>query len=239
MPLLLEVDDLATGYGKVQVVRDLTLSVPAGKVVALLGPNGAGKTTTLKAISGTLPAWRGSVHFDGRRIDGLPPYRIARAGLTLVPEGRGIFPSLSVRDNLEVATRAAQGATAADRAAELERVLTIFPRLRERLDQTAGTLSGGEQQMLAMSRAFAARPTLLMVDEISMGLAPLIVEQLFEGIATLRDDGLTIVLVEQYFTYALRLADVCYVLAKGTVAFVGEADELRGSSVLASSYLGD
>jgi branched-chain amino acid transport system ATP-binding protein len=239
VPPLLEVDAITSGYGKVEILHDLSISVPEGTVVALLGPNGAGKTTTLKVISGTLPVWRGRVNFDGGRLDGRSAYEIARSGVALVPEGRGIFPGLNVRENLEIGARAG-GERDADggRKDRIERVLETFPRLRERLVQRAGTLSGGEQQMLALSRAFLCEPRLLLMDEISMGLAPRIVEQLFESVADLRAQGMTIVLVEQYLTYALRLADICYVLAKGRIEFVGEPSELRDSEALASSYLG-
>jgi branched-chain amino acid transport system ATP-binding protein len=235
---LLTVEGVTSGYGKVEVLHDLSLAVPAGSVVALLGPNGAGKTTTLRVLSGTLPAWRGSVRLDGTRIDRLSTYAIARRGLVLIPEGRGVFPGLTVEDNLAIAARAEAGVSAAQRHERLQRVLATFPRLGERRQQRAGTLSGGEQQMLSLSRAFLANPRVLMMDEISMGLAPIIVEQLFDAIAQLRAAGMTIVLVEQYLTYALRFADVCYVLAKGRTAFVGEPDELKGSDALASSYLG-
>ena len=238
MPPLLEVDNVTSGYGKVEVLHDLCIAVPEGTVVALLGPNGAGKTTTLRAISGTLPVWRGQIQFDGRRLDGHSAYEIARSGVTLVPEGRGIFPGLNVRENLEIGARASgEPRPDANRKQRIEAVLDTFPRLRERLSQRAGTLSGGEQQMLALSRAFLCQPRLLLMDEISMGLAR-IVEQLFESVAELRAQGMTIVLVEQYLTYALRLADICYVLAKGRIEFVGEPSELRDSEALASSYLG-
>src|SRR5437764_12437196 len=238
MPPLLEVDRVTSGYGKVEVLHDLSVSVPEGTVVALLGPNGAGKTTTLRTISGTLPVWQGRIRLDGRRVDGRSAYEIATRGVTLVPEGRGIFPGLEVKENLTIAANAARGVDAAWRERELERVFESFPRLRERLRQRAGTLSGGEQQMLALSRAFLSRPRVLLMDEISMGLAPRLVEQLFDSVAELKARGQTIVLVEQYLTYALRFADICYVLAKGSVAFVGEPNELRDSEALASSYLG-
>src|SRR5438132_9242513 len=237
MAPLLEVDHVTSGYGKVEVLHDLSIAVPEGAVVALLGPNGAGKTTTLRAISGTLPVWRGQARLDGRRIDGRSPYEIARLGVTLVPEGRGIFPGLNVRENLEIGVRAGSNG-GSGRQARLRDVLDAFPRLEERLSQRAGTLSGGEQQMLSLSRAFLAEPRLLLLDEISMGLAPRIVEQLFESVGRLKEQGLSIVLVEQYLTYALRLADICYVLAKGSIGFVGEPAELRGGEALASSYLG-
>ena len=236
MPPLLEVDAVTSGYGKVEILHDLTIGVPDGAVVALLGPNGAGKTTTLNVISGTLPAWKGEVRYDGQRIDGQSVYDIARRGVTLVPEGRGIFPGLNVRENLEIGVRS--GDNGESRSARLEGVLETFPRLRERLSQAAGTLSGGEQQMLALSRAFLGNPRVLLLDEISMGLAPRIVEQLFESVDELRRRGLTIVLVEQYLTYALRFADICYVLSKGRIEFCGEPDELRDSEALVSSYLG-
>jgi branched-chain amino acid transport system ATP-binding protein len=236
VPPLLEVDGVTSGYGKVEVLHDLRISVPEGTVVALLGPNGAGKTTTLKVISGTLPVWDGAVRCDGERLDGRSAFDIARRGITLVPEGRGIFPGLDVRENLEIGVRA--GDNGESRKVRMDSVLETFPRLRERLSQRAGTLSGGEQQMLALSRAFLGNPRVLLMDEISMGLAPRIVEQLFESVNELRERGLTIVLVEQYLTYALRLADICYVLAKGRIEFVGEPAELRDSEALASSYLG-
>jgi branched-chain amino acid transport system ATP-binding protein len=235
---LLELSGVTTGYGKVEVLHDVWLSVPAGSVVALIGPNGAGKTTTLRALAGALPVWRGAVTLDGRRIDGLRAVDRARHGLTLIPEGRGVFPGLSVRDNLDLSARADRVATPGERRARLDGVLDTFPRLRERLDQRAGTLSGGEQQMLALSRALLAGPRVLLMDELSMGLAPKIVEQLFETVGDLKARGMTILLVEQYLTYALRYADICYVLSKGRVSFVGEPSELRESEELSSSYLG-
>ena len=226
MTHLLELRGVHAGYGRIEVLRDLSISVPAGSVVALLAPNGAGKTTTLNAIAGTIPIRRGDLLLEGQSIRGLTAYERARRGVVLVPEGRGVFPALSVRDNLELVARASRSdsATRADRMAE---VLEIFPRLAERPNQRAGTLSGGEQQMLALSRAFLAGPRVLLLDEISMGLAPKLVEGLFEAVQTLRSRGMTIVLVEQYLTYALRFADICYVLGKGQVVFVGEPSELR------------
>lgn len=238
MPALLEVDRVTTGYGRVEVLHGLALSVPEGKVVAVLGPNGVGKTTLLRAISGTLPVWDGEIRLDGRRLSGRSAYDIARAGVTLIPEGRGIFPGLEVGENLAIAARAARSADSDAREERLARVVEVFPRLEERHHQLAGTLSGGEQQMLALSRAFLAEPRVLLLDEISMGLAPIIVEELFDNVAALKDDGQTIVLVEQYLTHALRLADVCYVLSKGEVAFCGEPDELMAGDVLSGAYMG-
>jgi ABC-type branched-subunit amino acid transport system ATPase component len=233
MPQRLTLEHVRAGYGRVEVLHDLSLSVPAGSVVALLGPNGAGKTTTLGAISGLVEMSGGRISLDGRDVTRLSAYQRARRGITLVPEGRGVFPGLSVRDNLDVAAHASPGAEAKWRSDQLARVLEMFPRLKERLDQRAGTLSGGEQQMLAISRAFLARPRVLLLDEISMGLAPQIVAQLFAAVRELRDEGTTILLVEQYLTYALDLANICYVMGKGRLAFTGEPDELRGASSLA------
>jgi branched-chain amino acid transport system ATP-binding protein len=238
VPVLLDVDGVTASYGKVEVLHELSMAIPAGSVVALLGANGAGKTTTLRAISGTLPIRSGAIRLGGRRLDGRSVYEVARAGVLLVPEGRGVFPILTVRENLAVACRAARGLSGPERQSRVEGVLDTFPRLRERLGQRAGSLSGGEQQMLALCRALLAEPRVLMMDEISMGLAPLIVEQLFASVERLKAAGMTIVMVEQYLTYALRLADVCYVLAKGRVAFVGEPSELQGGSALAAAYLG-
>ncbi|HWB67521.1 MAG TPA: ABC transporter ATP-binding protein [Mycobacteriales bacterium] len=233
MPTLLECDEVYAGYGRVEVLHGLSLVVPAGSVVAILGPNGVGKTTTMNVISGAIPISRGRVLFDGVRLNNVPADERARRGVTLIPEGRGVFPGLSVIDNLLLAgTAAGRGS---DREAALERVFTLFPRLAERRQQRAGTLSGGEQQMLALSRALLASPRVLLMDEISMGLAPAVVARLFEVIADLRAEGLTIVLVEQYLTYALDLADICYVLRRGAVDFVGEPEELRHSPALAKA----
>jgi branched-chain amino acid transport system ATP-binding protein len=230
----LTLDDVTAGYGRVEVLHRLSFSVPEGAVVALLGPNGAGKTTTLGVIAGLVETTAGRVLLDGRNITGLSVYRRARRGVILVPEGRGIFPGLSVRDNLDIAEHSAPGVTDAWRREQRDRVLAMFPRLEQRLEQRAGTLSGGEQQMLAMSRAFLAKPSVLLLDEISMGLAPQVVSALFESVDALRKAGQTIVLVEQYLTYALELADLCYVMSKGRIAFAGEPTELRGATSLAS-----
>jgi branched-chain amino acid transport system ATP-binding protein len=236
--LRLELNNVVTGYGRVEVLHGLSVSVPEGATVALLGPNGAGKTTTLSAIAGTLPVWKGAVRLDGEKLSGHSPYHIARSGVLLVPEGRGIFPSLSVRENLAISARAQRGRSERDRKARIADVVRVFPRLGERLGQRAGSLSGGEQQMLALSRALLADPKVLLMDEISMGLAPLVVEQLFECVERLKEEGTTIVMVEQYLTYALRIADIIYVLAKGRVAFCGEPSELASDEALAATYLG-
>jgi branched-chain amino acid transport system ATP-binding protein len=230
----LELDDVWAGYGRIQVLRGLSLSVPRGSVVALLGPNGVGKTTTLRAISGLATITQGAIRLDGRRIDGRRPSAIASRGLVLVPEGRGVFPSLSVLDNLKVAHHSAPAAVAGPWAEWLEGVTATFPRLGQRLAQTAGSLSGGEQQMLAVTRALVGDPQVVMFDELSMGLAPIVVSELFEKVAALRDEGRTVVLVEQYLTYALELADLCYVLHKGEVAWQGDPGELQKSATAAA-----
>ncbi|HEX9683787.1 MAG TPA: ABC transporter ATP-binding protein [Acidimicrobiales bacterium] len=235
---LLEVDELHSGYGRVEVLRGLSLHVAEGEVVAVLGPNGVGKTTMLSTIAGLLPVRSGSIRLHGRRISGRIPYDIARAGVLLVPEGRGVFPGLTVAENLDVAARADRRATAAERADRVDAVVERFPRLGERRDQLAGTLSGGEQQMLALSRAFAARPRVLLLDEISMGLAPILVEQLFEAVADLRAAGQTIVLVEQYLTYALANADRAYVMHRGRVQAEGTPAALVDAGVFDDAYLG-
>jgi branched-chain amino acid transport system ATP-binding protein len=225
----LELRGVSAGYGRIEVVHDIDLVVPAGSVVALLGPNGAGKTTTLAAIAGTIPLMRGDLLLDGRSIAGLSTYERTRRGVVLVPEGRSVFPSLSVEDNLELVVRAAT-TSAGVRSERLSEVWEIFPRLAERREQRAGTLSGGEQQMLAMSRAFLSSARVLLLDEISMGLAPVLVESLFDAVEKLRERGKTIVLVEQFLTYALKLADVCYVLGRGRIQFIGDAGEMRSGA---------
>jgi branched-chain amino acid transport system ATP-binding protein len=228
-PPQLELRGVHAGYGRIEVLRDLSLAVPAGTVVALLGPNGAGKTTTLSTIAGILPVTGGDVLLRGRSIRSLSAYERSSRGVVLIPEGRGLFGAHSEEENLELFVRAT-GLSGGERRHRLEEVLVTFPRLRERLAQRAGTMSGGEQQMLALSRAFLSDPTVLLMDEISMGLAPQLVDDLFRAVGTLRDRGLTIVLVEQFLTYALRFADLCYVLGKGSVTFVGEPHEIRAGA---------
>ena len=237
MPLALQLDGVVAGYGKVEVLHGVSLAVPEGSVVALLGPNGAGKTTTLRVISGTIPTSAGVVRLDGRRISGRSVSDIARRGVCLIPEGRGIFPSLTVRDNIAICVRCSPDASDAHRRSAFDRIVGTCPRFGERLDLAAGTLSGGEQQMLALSRALVAQPRVLMMDEISMGLAPIIVDQLYDAVSALRAAGTTILLVEQYLTHALKLADICYVLSKGEVEFVGEPRELQDPDVI-GRYLG-
>jgi branched-chain amino acid transport system ATP-binding protein len=234
----LELTDVRAGYGRIEVLHGVSLRVPAGSVVALLGPNGVGKTTTLRAISGTVAVSGGAIRLAGRRIDNRRPSAIAARGLTLVPEGRGVFPALTVEDNLRIAHHGAPAAQAGPWEAWLDEIVATFPRLGERLQQRAGSLSGGEQQMLAVCRALVGEPEVVLFDELSMGLAPLVVAELFDRVAALRDAGRTIVLVEQYLTYALGLADLCYVLSKGRVAWLGEPGELTRSATAAAFLAG-
>jgi len=236
--LALELRGVRAGYGRIEVLHGLDLQVPDGSVVALLGPNGVGKTTTMGAIAGTIPVTSGSIRLDGRRIDGRRPSAIAGRGLVLVPEGRGVFPSLSVEENLRIAHRSVAPAVAGPWERWADEVMAAFPRLGERLGQAAGSLSGGEQQMLAVCRALVGDPRVVMFDELSMGLAPLVVAYIFDRVAALREAGRTIVLVEQYLTYALELADLCYVLAKGRVAWAGEPGELKRSATAGAFLAG-
>jgi branched-chain amino acid transport system ATP-binding protein len=233
MPALLRVRDVEARYDRFVALDGVSLVVPEGSVVALLGPNGVGKTTMLRTVSGMLPPTRGEITFDGVRIDGLPDHAVARMGIAHIPEGRGIFPGLSVRENLLMATYGIRHGEH-----NLEGVFRLFPILRERRHQTAGTLSGGEQQMLSLARAVVTRPRLLMLDELSLGLAPRLVSQLFDTVREIRDEGTTILLVEQYVGHALRLADIVVVLHKGQVRFIGEPGELEHEDALVESYLG-
>ena len=228
----LDVRRLSVSYGGVRALRDVSLVVPQGSVVALLGPNGAGKSTTLRSISGIIRPDHGSIWLEGRRIDHQPAYRIARLGVVHVPEGRGIFPSLTVRENLEMAV-----ASLAHVDDPITEGSALFPVLGKRLRQLAGSLSGGEQQMLALARALMAKPKILMVDEISMGLAPIVVGQLFEALRGLAASGTSLLLVEQYVETALDLADYVYVMEKGAIVDVGQPADMR-TGVLATAYLG-
>ena len=232
---LLEVKALRAGYGAVEVLRGIDLHVGEAEAVALLGSNGAGKSTLNNVICGIVPAWSGRVHFEGADLTNAHYREVVKAGLIQVPEGRRVFPNLTVTENLELGafTRARD-----QRAANLERSFALFPRLRERARQAAGTLSGGEQQMLAIARGLMAQPRLLILDEPSLGLSPLLVEELFGLIRRLRDDGLAILLVEQNVGQSLELADRAYVLENGAVRFSGLPAELLRSDELRRAYLG-
>jgi branched-chain amino acid transport system ATP-binding protein len=232
---VLEVAALRAGYGPIEVLRGIDLTVAAGEIVALLGSNGAGKSTLNNNISGLYRPFGGTIRFDGKDIAGTPSMQIVEAGLVQVPEGRRVFPNLTVRDNLELGSYR-RGKPA--RAQNLERVLTTFPRLRERLRQAAGTLSGGEQQMLAIGRGLMAEPRLLILDEPSLGLSPLLVEEMFALIGRLNADGLSILLVEQNVMQSLTIAHRAYVLENGRIALQGPAAELAEHPDLRKSYLG-
>jgi branched-chain amino acid transport system ATP-binding protein len=233
---VLRLDGVEAGYGDVVAVRSVSLDVRAGEIVALIGSNGAGKTTTLRAIAGLLPLRHGRVELDGRRLNGLGPAAVVRAGIAHVPEGRQLFPSMTVRENLELGARTPDGR--AHRAHTLARVLELFPRLGERRDQLAGTLSGGEQQMVAIGRALMARPRLLMLDEPSLGLAPVVVGAIFANLAAINRDGLTILLVEQNVLRALRCSHRAYVLENGTITLAGASTTLLADERIKRAYLG-
>jgi branched-chain amino acid transport system ATP-binding protein len=235
---LLVVDDITVTYGQIAAVRQLSLTVGAGEVVALLGANGAGKTTTLRTISGLLRPRRGHVRFAGERIERWSPERIARAGLAHLPEGRGIFPHLSVDENLRMAAYGT-GVPKEAYPERVERAIALFPVLRERMSQLAGTLSGGQQQMLAVGRALITSPRLLMIDELSFGLAPGVVKQLFAMLPAISAQGTAILLVEQFVGQALAVANRAYVLEKGELSFSGTAHELaEREGFVEGSYLG-
>lgn len=233
---MLELADVEVRYGNIRALQGVSLEVRPGELVALIGSNGAGKTTTLRTISGLLRAVTGSISFDGRDITQTPPHEIVGLGISHSPEGRRIFGSLTVRENLRLGSVVQSDRRAA--AADLDMVLTLFPILAERLGQAGGTLSGGEQQMLAIGRALMARPRLLLLDEPSLGLAPLMVERIFETIAGLKAEGRTILLVEQNVHHALDVADRAYVLETGRVVLEGPTDVLRRDPAVERSYLG-
>ena len=233
---MLTLDDIHVYYGNIAAVKGLSLRVMPGEIVTLIGSNGAGKSTTLRTISGLLRPRHGSVTFNGRRVDGVPAHDVVKLGIAQSPEGRRIFPRMSVRENLELG-----GFLRNDKAgiaADLEHGLELFPRLRERIDQKAGTMSGGEQQMLAVARAMMAKPKLLLLDEPSMGLAPVLVDLIFETIARIRQQGTTILLVEQNALAALGVADRAYVLESGSLKLEGNAADLRNDQEIVKAYLG-
>ncbi len=223
-------DNIVAGYAETTVLRGVSLTVPDSSVVALLGPNGAGKTTLLRVASGLLRPTAGTMTLDGVDVTGHRPHQLAGRGVCHVPEGRGVFPTLTVRENLSLQA----GGSGKD---GLARAIEAFPRLGERLGQTAGTLSGGEQQMLALARAYLSDPSVVLLDEVSMGLAPKIVDEIFDYLRRLAARGSALLLVEQYATRALELADYVYVVQKGRISFAGEPSELDNRAIMAS-YLG-
>jgi branched-chain amino acid transport system ATP-binding protein len=233
---LLDVVDLCAGYGDVPVLRGIDLSIPAGSITALIGANGAGKTTLLRTISGIIPAEAGTIHYDGQDIVGMPPQDIVRAGLVQVPEGRRLFPDMTVLENLLVGS--SSPAARPRRGENLALVLELFPKVRDRQAQLAGTLSGGEQQMVAIARALMASPRLLLLDETSLGLAPIVVDEIFVAVRRLAAQGLTILVVEQNTALALEVADHGYVLEQGRFAIQGAASSLAADPRVKHAYLG-
>jgi branched-chain amino acid transport system ATP-binding protein len=235
--MLLTVDRICVHYGAVQAVRDVSFFVRRGEIVTLIGANGAGKSTILRALSGVVRPSAGSIAHDGKPIAGLPSHRIARLGIAHVPEGRGVFANMSVLENLEMGGYARSSGKEVGES--LERAFALFPRLAERAGQLAGTLSGGEQQMLAIGRGLVQRPDLLLLDEPSMGLSPVLVSEIFRMIGEIRRAGTTILLVEQNASMALALADRAYVLEAGEIVLEGKASDLQEDPKVRSAYLGD
>jgi branched-chain amino acid transport system ATP-binding protein len=228
---MFELRGVDAGYGGTQVLRGVDLVVPPRSIVALLGPNGAGKTTLLRAASGLIRTTGGDIRLDGESVLGLPPHDLCARGLCHVPEGRGVFPALSVRDNLVLQSKPGTEKESIDRA------VSAFPRLGERINQIAGTMSGGEQQMLALARAYIQRPRFVLLDEVSMGLAPKIVDEIFEFLARLAAEGSSLLLVEQYVARALAAADYVYLLNRGRISFAGEVSEVDADAI-AAEYVG-
>jgi branched-chain amino acid transport system ATP-binding protein len=232
---LLEVSEIRTHYGSIEALKGVSLTVEEGEVVTLIGSNGAGKSTTLRSISGLTPASSGRISFAGQEITRVPAHEIVSYGIALSPEGRHCFPRMTVRENLDLGAHHRRGAEVAD---DLERVYELFPRLREREKQKAGTMSGGEQQMLAIGRALMARPRLLMLDEPSMGIAPILVQRIYETIGEINRAGVTILLVEQNANYALEVSARGYVLETGRVVLANDSAQLRDDPEVQRAYLG-
>jgi branched-chain amino acid transport system ATP-binding protein len=232
---LLELDDVHTFYGNIEALKGISLTVDEGEIVTLIGSNGAGKSTTLRSVSGLSPPRSGSIRFDGQEIGETPPQDIVRLGISQAPEGRKIFPRMTARENLELGAYLRRDG---DVKGDLERVYGLFPRLKERESQKAGTMSGGEQQMLAIGRAMMAAPKLLLLDEPSMGLAPVLVERIYETIEEINKQGTTILLVEQHATFALEVSARGYVLETGEVTISNTSDALRRDPAVQQAYLG-
>ena len=234
---ILQLRDVKVAYGAIEAVKGIDLELAAGELVSLIGANGAGKTTTLNAIAGTLGISAGELLYDGKRIEKLPAHKRLRQGLALVPEGRGIFTRLTVEENLRMGAYCRRDNEAIE--ADLERVFTMLPRVKERLQQVAGTLSGGEQQMVAIGRALLSRPKLLLLDEPSMGLAPLVVEKIFEVIRSVAAEGVTILLVEQNANLALEFSQRAYVMESGKITLTGSGADLLADPKVRAAYLGE
>ncbi len=237
---MLTIENLQAGYGKVQVLHGISISVPKGKIVTLIGSNGAGKTTTMRAISGMIKPEAGRVTLSGQDITGLASHQIAKRGLAHSPEGRRVFPTLSVLDNIRMGAfvRYTNARPKGDVESDLQKAFDMFPRLKERTHQLAGTLSGGEQQMLAMARAVMLNPEVFLLDEPSMGLAPILVEEVFHTISRLKSQGVTMLLVEQFAAAALKVADYGYVLENGRISVHGPANQLKDDPAVKAAYLG-
>ena len=234
---LLELKDVRVSYGSIEAVRGISLNVRKGEIVTLIGANGAGKTTTLKTISGILPPSAGSIEFDGKNITGVPAHQIVEMGVCQSPEGRGIFPGMSVEENLVMGAYVRRSKS--EISEDYERVYSLFPVLKERRSQAGGTLSGGEQQMLAIGRALMARPVLLLLDEPSMGLAPMLVQQIFGIVKEINDQGTTILLIEQNANQALSTASRGYVIESGEIVLTDSASALLNNDQVRKSYLGE
>lgn len=232
---LLELEDVHTFYGNIEALKGISLKVEEGEIVTLIGSNGAGKSTTLRSISGLTPPRVGSIKFKGKDIGETPPQEIVRQGISLSPEGRKIFPRMTVRENLDLGAYLRRDA---DVQSDLDRVFELFPRLKEREKQKAGTMSGGEQQMLAMGRALMARPQVLLLDEPSMGLAPVLVERIYETVEEINKQGTTILLVEQNANFALGVSNRAYVLEVGTITLTDDSEKLRENPEVQRAYLG-
>ncbi len=232
----LEARGISSGYGEVQILWDISFSVEKGKLTAIIGPNGAGKTTLLRTIMGLVKPWKGSIILNGEDITRLPPHKKVEKGVVLIPEGRLIFPEMTVLENLEMGAFTSRAAR--HYRENLERVFTLFPRLKERMKQKAGTLSGGEQQMLALARGLMSDPEVLMLDEPSLGLAPYLVLSLFDVIRRLRNEGMTMVLVEQNTQLALAISDYAYVISNGRIEIEGEARKVMSIESVKKAYLG-
>jgi branched-chain amino acid transport system ATP-binding protein len=235
--VLLKVSDVKVGYGGIQAVKGVSLEVREGELVSLIGSNGAGKTTTMKAITGLLPLGGGHIQLAGKTIDGQGPWDLVQQGLAMVPEGRGVFTRMTIVENLQMGAYIRDDNAAI--AEDIERVFTTFPRLKERRDQLAGTMSGGEQQMLAMGRALMSRPKVLLLDEPSMGLSPIMVDKIFEVIQEVSAQGVTILLVEQNASRALQIADRGYVMESGLITLSGDAHEMLHDPKVREAYLGE
>jgi branched-chain amino acid transport system ATP-binding protein len=234
---LLELKELQVAYGGIQAVKGIDLHVEQGELVCLIGANGAGKTTTLKGITGLQPIKSGKIHYAGEDITGKPAFQLVRKGLSMVPEGRGVFGALTIEENLAMGAYARDDRTVIKD--DIERVFGLFPRLKERRKQTAGTLSGGEQQMLAMGRALMSRPKLLLLDEPSMGLAPLMVQKVFETVMAVSKEGVTILLIEQNAKLALEVSSRGYVMESGEITLQGKAKQLLSDPKVRAAYLGE